>query len=1164
MVDDLWVDEIGHDCVEFADRATTDPLGSSLAYDGLHDRSLKHYYRSKKIKQQIQQMNTPDELTGREKQVKKRISKTMLQNDVKPNPISPYAVSLIQPQNEGTVAEKYRHSHHHNHKPKKRAARKQSKSPQRVVGRAPRMERRAPDEHVPIKEKERLVNMATKLIVATETVALPRNRKATKDAGTDSYEKLPPMQVMQGGRRRSSSSDPGPRIGPKPPESQNGRRRKGPKPPKWEDSSSGDISLDSTLDSVSQMRHLNIDTTGDSYVVSSDDKKKASPPRWREEPHTTSSSQSSPKPRPRSSGYEPPQQSSKNRSTNQDEFDYEDDFFDVVPEDYSPLSSPRAVWKAHSPVQSTESSTQTVETKGTQTVKKIVEKESQESILNFYEKLYPESLQPKKPERPMSASTGTQIDPFLLQEDTKRGEPARTGNYFPLLSFGPLKKWRNLIWIGTIQSLDWNDSVFGFDFGRDLLSLASFLDQTVVSYEIFVVTGDKLGAGTSSDVKICLFGKLGDSGERPLIRSKTNRNPFERKQVDIFVVDSICLGDLTILRIGHNGTALGSGWFLDKVVVRESEHASKSFEFKCDRWLSARDDDGQIVRDLPLSNILPGNGVPDASATNRSFFKQRPDSASSTGSGKIKFRPLSASMGRRKEATTRQNEAAFTNRPAEEDGDGEKKRSKEKPKKMEELEDRPEKFNKSEMKMEGKLISKKTKNKNKEELKKTEGEDDAEFSSKEAKQSIENIEDVEEPTATEEDAGDDAAKELSTDDAANSADVSSNDENGSTGNDTSDVFSVSDGSSSSERDDSEKDDDTSHASESDDDDEDEAIERVEKDTSKKEEPSREEERKKSLQQEYAAGFLAGVKASKSAEEHHEEPKDDSMILVSAGPNIHQASESGDFVRIKQLVDEIPELKSKPDERGWTPLHTVAAFGHLDILKWLSVNGVNLTEETPTGYSPIHLAALNGHVNCIMVLAAMGCPLNCKSADESTPLHLSAMSGHVECVKWLVANRANDKLCDLNGRTPLDLAEEYQHEECAKILKLLEREMERKDSVLTMLRHADKKELAYSNPEASRGADSGVGGIESGDDPWISDAEDEVIGRSDRPASGISRKDSFGAAKARKQSKQEERETEQLEEKRKVYEKQQRKMQRKESSFLDSIRQEIDDKSEEDF
>ena len=56
----------------------------------------------------------------------------------------------------------------------------------------------------------------------------------------------------------------------------------------------------------------------------------------------------------------------------------------------------------------------------------------------------------------------------------------------------------------------------------------------VVTYEIYVVTGDKLGAGTNSEVKITLFGEYGDTGERPLTKSKLNQTPFQRHQVDVF------------------------------------------------------------------------------------------------------------------------------------------------------------------------------------------------------------------------------------------------------------------------------------------------------------------------------------------------------------------------------------------------------------------------------------------------------------------------------------------------------------------------------------------------------------------------------------------------------------------------------------------------------
>ncbi len=99
------------------------------------------------------------------------------------------------------------------------------------------------------------------------------------------------------------------------------------------------------------MRHINIDMRGDSYLVSGDNKE-PSPRREKEVKHPSPTS----KHRPKSAGDQ--------LSPNQDDFDYEDDFYDQMPDDSSPLSSPRSAWKASSPVQSIESSTQTVESKG--------------------------------------------------------------------------------------------------------------------------------------------------------------------------------------------------------------------------------------------------------------------------------------------------------------------------------------------------------------------------------------------------------------------------------------------------------------------------------------------------------------------------------------------------------------------------------------------------------------------------------------------------------------------------------------------------------------------------------------------------------------------------------------------------------------------------------
>lgn len=88
--------------------------------------------------------------------------------------------------------------------------------------------------------------------------------------------------------------------------------------------------------------------------------------------------------------------------------------------------------------------------------------------------------------------------------------------------------------------------------------------------------------------------------------------------------------------------------------------------------------------------------------------------------------------------------------------------------------------------------------------------------------------------------------------------------------------------------------------------------------------------------------------------------------MCVGVSIHDAARTGDLERIKELINVVPEMKNKIDERGMNPLHIAAANGRLECVKWLAVSGVDLAEETPTGYTAMHLAAMNGHVNCMMV------------------------------------------------------------------------------------------------------------------------------------------------------------------------------------------------------
>ena len=56
---------------------------------------------------------------------------------------------------------------------------------------------------------------------------------------------------------------------------------------------------------------------------------------------------------------------------------------------------------------------------------------------------------------------------------------------------------------------------------------------SVHKYRVHVITGDVKGAGTDANVFITLFGAYGDSGERPLSKSETHTDKFERGKVKL-------------------------------------------------------------------------------------------------------------------------------------------------------------------------------------------------------------------------------------------------------------------------------------------------------------------------------------------------------------------------------------------------------------------------------------------------------------------------------------------------------------------------------------------------------------------------------------------------------------------------------------------------------
>ena len=51
-------------------------------------------------------------------------------------------------------------------------------------------------------------------------------------------------------------------------------------------------------------------------------------------------------------------------------------------------------------------------------------------------------------------------------------------------------------------------------------------------------------------------------------------------------MEAVTLKKLKKIRIGHNGSRPGSGWFLDKVVVQPADDPSNAVVFECNRYQS--------------------------------------------------------------------------------------------------------------------------------------------------------------------------------------------------------------------------------------------------------------------------------------------------------------------------------------------------------------------------------------------------------------------------------------------------------------------------------------------------------------------------------------------------------------------------------------------------
>jgi PLAT/LH2 domain len=86
-------------------------------------------------------------------------------------------------------------------------------------------------------------------------------------------------------------------------------------------------------------------------------------------------------------------------------------------------------------------------------------------------------------------------------------------------------------------------------------------------YQVSIKTGDKVGAGTDSNIFMTIYGDRGQTGEIRL-NGLLSGNAFERNQIDALALQGFLdVGTLTKVKIRSDGNYAGAAWYLERVTI---------------------------------------------------------------------------------------------------------------------------------------------------------------------------------------------------------------------------------------------------------------------------------------------------------------------------------------------------------------------------------------------------------------------------------------------------------------------------------------------------------------------------------------------------------------------------------------------------------------------
>ncbi len=183
-------------------------------------------------------------------------------------------------------------------------------------------------------------------------------------------------------------------------------------------------------------------------------------------------------------------------------------------------------------------------------------------------------------------------------------------------------------------------------------------------------------------------------------------------------------------------------------------------------------------------------------------------------------------------------------------------------------------------------------------------------------------------------------------------------------------------------------------------------------------------------------LLGGCAEQKALDYAHElvETKADLTMPNSDGLTPVQAAIAGGYDEaVEYLLDNGGEVNAR-GLNGLTPLHAAAVFDRPSIGVMLLKRGAKVTlASTSQGFTPLHTAARGGNVDMVKLLVEAKSEINALGTHQDTPLTLAALQGHLDVVDYLLSRGANVNPSKRPFESPLDAALRNEHTRVAELL-----------------------------------------------------------------------------------------------------------------------------------